>query len=96
VNDTIKAITDSILSEGVGDAFGIIKVYDNSGRTADRYTVLFRDGSFLNLSENPGHPQGVSVWGVGGKPGTHWGEEIAFDDLPFDVQKHVQLRVKEM
>lgn len=57
----------------------ILDVFDNKGKTADRYTVMFtgpdfliRDGSdeyrnthlpYLGLSDAPSHPQGFSQWG---------------------------------
>lgn len=57
----------------------VLDVFDNKGKTADRYDVLFtgpdfllRDGSteykdtyvpYLSMSDAPSHPQGVSMWG---------------------------------
>lgn len=54
----------------------ILDVFDNKGKTADRYTVMFTgsllisDGTFANthvqylaMSGAPSHPQGVSMWG---------------------------------
>lgn len=41
-----------------------IRCYDNGGRTADRYTIVFsgKSGGFtLFCSENPSHPQGVGI-----------------------------------
>ena len=35
----------------------------NHGKTLDRYTVYFYNGSCLTLSSNPDSPQGVSMWG---------------------------------
>jgi hypothetical protein len=59
-----------------------IRCYDNGGRTADRYTIVFsgKNGGFtLYCSENPFHPQGVGqhaegrvdealIWGGTGDP----------------------------
>ncbi len=54
----------------------ILDVFDNKGKTCDRYTVLFGgslllgDGTLsgtripcLHMSEAPTHPQGCSMWG---------------------------------
>jgi hypothetical protein len=53
----------------------ILDVFDNKGKTADRYTVFlcgeFLSGDtyanthvpYLGMSEAPSHPQGVSMWG---------------------------------
>ena len=53
---------------------GVLAIYDNRGKTADRYTVFYRppvvEGGFTDMylgyrcmSENPYHPQGVGMWG---------------------------------
>ena len=47
-----------------------IKVYDNGGRSIDRFTVFYRDnpatpwGEYLALSDNPESPQGFSQCGA--------------------------------
>jgi len=52
----------------------VLDCFDNKGKTADRYTVIFGkefmvvdDGiawlSLLDMSENPFHPQGVGMSG---------------------------------
>ena len=57
----------------------VLDVFDNGGKTADRYTVFFvffgepmlifpPPGEnvytpYLGMSENPSHPQGVGMWG---------------------------------
>jgi hypothetical protein len=63
--------------EGAPDC--ILDVFDNKGKTADRYTVMFTGPDFLvrsggtaykdtwvphlDMSDAPSHPQGVSMWG---------------------------------
>jgi hypothetical protein len=53
---------------------GVLAIYDNRGRTADRYTVFYADPvtgttyqdmvlGYRNMSENPFHPQGVGMYG---------------------------------
>ena len=76
-------------------------ILDNHGRTFDRYSVYFDDGSFLSLSTNCNSPQGYSQW-------AEWQElpnsdqdkeieetEISFSDLPISVQNHIKQRMKE-
>jgi hypothetical protein len=82
-----------------------IRCYDNGGRSADRYTVVYSGkpyatGQYVGMSENPFHPQGVGMHGesrqpidnrgYGQKGGyAHLGKSITFDDLPPDCQKLV-------
>ena len=69
-----------------------LKIYDNGGATADRYTAIFtgdypgrEDGLlYVTFSENPAHPQGVWMHGVmpeiyGPLPDE---KEITLEDLP--------------
>ena len=81
-------------------------VYDNGGKTFDRYTVVFKDRQLypdginyyegLGLSFNPDDPQGFSQHTV-----VHpdhlktngLGRKISFSDLPENVQKHVLKRI---
>ena len=37
-------------------------VMDNGGRTFDRYTVIFSDGSALNVGPTGNVPNGVCMW----------------------------------
>ena len=91
--------------EGVGR----IRVYDNGGRSMDRYSVLFEDmedpdrggnvrpygpRQSLGLSESPGSPQGVSMWGSA-TPGPWLGRRLYFAELPLNVQQHVIARATE-
>lgn len=85
----------------------IKSVWDNDGKTADRYTVVFKTlapagfitgiiggRESLSLSENPTHPQGVSLMGIA-IPGEHLGKRIQFYALPLHVIRHVIDRLKE-
>lgn len=40
-----------------------VMIFDNLGKTADRYTVIFTDGSFVSSSANPSSPYGVYTHG---------------------------------
>jgi hypothetical protein len=87
----------------------IIKaITDNLGKTMDRYTVYFGDGSYLSLSFNCDSPQGVSQFGdshnisdseislAAKNNGKILQDEtvINFFDLPENVQKHVIRRLE--
>ena len=83
----------------------------NRGKTLDRYTIYFYDGTCLTLSSNPDSPQGVSQWGESfGINDSHFEEGaenknhkipdtdeilINFFDLPSIVQAHVEKRIME-
>ena len=78
--------------------YKIIAVYDNGGKTFDRYTVYFSHEhsrgmkECLGLSDNPNHPQGFSQF-CGGRLGRHNGKKIPFGTLPQTTQNHVQMRI---
>lgn len=88
---------------------GVLAVYDNGGRTADRYTVVYapfkdsqgRDSFPLTfLSADPFWPQGVCQHETRAfRPTGGWGsgqKVIAFADLPPDCQRAVQQDLEEM
>lgn len=50
------------------DSLGSIKVFDNGGRTPDRYTVYFPSADYhLTMSEYPSNPGGI-INKQGGRP----------------------------
>lgn len=77
-----------------------IRVFDNGGTTADRYTVIFTHAqSFytkgwfpvLGMSASPFHPQGVGMHNEYNSPidrpsYKHLGKKIRFQQLPYDCQ----------
>lgn len=76
-----------------------IRVYDNGGKTADRFTCVFtgnyrgRNGlcRFLNMSKYPFSPLGVGMHGecqdiIDRPTSSHLGKRVKWDALPFDVQ----------
>ena len=83
----------------------------NKGRTLDRYTVYFYDGSCLTLSSNPDSPQGVSMWGdTFGINDSHFEEAaesknhiipgtdetlINFFELPSIVKSYIEKRISD-
>jgi len=78
-----------------------IRVYDNGGKSFDRYTVVFtgrykyRNGcDYLGMSEHPFHPQGFGQheWSqdiIDRPTYGHLGKKIKFQALPPDCQKVV-------
>jgi hypothetical protein len=83
----------------------IYKIFDNGGKTIDRYTVVFAEKQFdvstgrrlnieLGLSVDPTWPLGFSQWGLC-RIDADMGDEIKFSDLPENVQKHVLERMEE-
>jgi hypothetical protein len=80
----------------------LFRIVDNGGSTADRYTVVFCDGSYLGMSSSPTHPQGVSMWGEDIDPQVleDWVEEgsaidLALGDLPKHLVDHILFRNNE-
>jgi hypothetical protein len=75
-------------------------IWDNEGKTLDRYTVVLKEEHspgnllMLGLSTNPTHPQGFSQF-TGGHEGDHLGKKIEWSDLPKNIQEHVTMRLKD-
>lgn len=77
-----------------------VRIYDNGGRSFDRYTCLFTGrykGSreskvYLGMSERPYHPQGVGMHGesretLDARGYSHLGTPVQFTALPDEVQR---------
>jgi hypothetical protein len=80
----------------------IFRITDDGGRSIDRYTVAFTDGSYLALSSSPTHPLGFSQWGEDLDPSgmeerVESGEEIdlALGDLDEALVSHILYRNNE-
>ncbi len=75
-------------------------IYDNGGKSWDRYTVLtepFHMGKSceaLGLSDNCDSPAGFSQW-CEVYEGKHLGKKITLDKLPKNVQIHVLERLSD-
>lgn len=79
-----------------------VRIYDNGGKTVDRYTVIFMDQFYtdsdahrapfrrlhdaLGMSAEPFAPHGIGQH-TSGMPGSHLGKRITFDELPEDCQR---------
>jgi hypothetical protein len=74
-----------------------IRIYDNGGKTIDRYTVVYMDEpehkpntfNARGMSEHPFHPQGFGC-SCTAMPGRHLGKRIKFEQLPTDCQKLIK------
>lgn len=72
-----------------------LKIYDNGGKTIDRYTILFEDWHFgkscdaLTISDNPKSSQSVYSRGEVYYPNDMIGKEISFNDLNEETQTFV-------
>lgn len=84
-----------------------LRIYDNGGKTADRYTIIpprnagatYRErasGLWMaaGSSEHPQHPQGFGQH-TSAMPGSHLGRRIRWDDLPEDVQRFAAITFPE-
>lgn len=80
----------------------IYKIYDNGGKTWDRYTVLTEPYHFgkscnaFGLSKNAKNPQGFNQSINEVYEGADIGKEISFDDLPKEVQEAIFDRMNEL
>jgi ribosomal protein L37AE/L43A len=79
---------------------GYLSIWDNGGKTADRYSVVTSETigrglyMILGLSDDCDSPGGVNMFSEG-TPGPHLGREVLFRELPSKVQKCVKERLKE-
>jgi len=92
--DYDKAFFDASAFKEASDKLEVIGVYDNGGKTADRYTVVYNQKSggmheCLGMSENPSHPQGFGQHSTC-QLGSHLGKKIKLTDLPEACQKVVK------
>ena len=99
------ARTDKFMPNGVPKK---IRLYDNGGETADRYTVVFTGripgkgtGQCWGrgMSSDPFHPQGIGTWFeydrmIDCPTYSHIGKKIKFEDAPAQVQKSIVVDYK--
>lgn len=76
---------------------GVLAIYDNGGKTADRYTVCYTPYDltsgkwypYVAMSGAPHHPQGVCQHGELQWRPVGYGKVIAFDALPEECRNIV-------
>lgn len=90
--------------ERVGRPRDVLRIYDNLGKTIDRFcVVLGRRGYGLEpglypcfcLSTNLDSPLGVSQFGSC-RLGRHLGKCIRWEDLSVEVRRHVERRLSRV
>lgn len=88
----------------VGAPAALLAVYDNGGRSADRYTALYGeplwDPKYPHtiparfMSSHPSHPQGIGLFGDVPSNVRGWnsplGRCVAFADLPEPVRRCIE------
>lgn len=82
--------------EEVRGMYLVKSIWDNGGKSFDRYTIVFQDGSYLGLSHNPDSAQGFSQYDSPVKEGPNLGKEITWDKLPKEVREHVAEELTEI
>ncbi len=69
-----------------------MKIYDNQGKSFDRYTVVI-EGEVYTMSESALSPGGINMYcGRAEAFGGDWGEPVRFRDLPREVQEAIRQR----
>ena len=77
-------------------------IYDNGGKSFDRYSIVFKNGDLVGMSMNPKSPQGfnqfsgnIKEWGL--KDLSHLGKKVDFSDLeklPEQVLEAIEDRIR--
>ena len=76
-------------------------IYDNGGKTFDRFTVYYdvkeRNGHYegRGMSENPMHPQGFGQC-CSGQLGRHNGKRITLEELPAKCQEIINRDIETL
>ena len=67
--------------------------YDNGGKTADRYTIVFKQGEEYHLyfmSSDANMPNGICMYGGSILGYGEFGKRINFNKLPNGVKKQIE------
>jgi len=71
----------------------MIKVFENKGKYADKYTVMI-EGSIYAMSEHPSSPQGVNMYcGEISNGYKANGKEVEIKDIPEEVKQAILERI---
>lgn len=93
---TREAYKFDVVSESLDEAKPKVVVYDNGGKTVDRYTVIIGT-SVYGMSDNPNHPQGLNQYagevGQDVKVGSHLGKKLS--KVPKEIEKAVKQRMAQ-
>ena len=75
-----------------------IKIYDNNGKTADRYTVIIKEGKWFDvyaMSEDALAPDGFNQYSFSNQEVNYKtiGKKRLFNELPMDVRQAIMDRM---
>lgn len=81
-----------------------VRIFDNGGKTIDRYTVIFDSvNDCYHLSHDANSPIGVAMWDSDYSPNFNekkdrelYGKEIKIDDLPSGARAFVEKKIKQL
>ena len=90
------------MNEEIKQQIAKLQIWDNGGKTFDRYAVVWPNGSNITMNRQPLHPLGAFLHGSGAtynpmvieRDGARWsylGKQISFEELPEDCQKAILL-----
>ncbi len=77
----------------------IIQVYDNNGKTWDRYTIVISEPDGVNvygMSTNPLDPDGFNQWSGDSSDNLSMetaGDQVSYSSLPIMVRKAIANRL---
>lgn len=91
---TIKTFDNRADAINFAKYLNTLRIYDNGGKTLDRYTIIFMDRperqyntfTALGCNSEPFHGIGQNCIAM---PGRHLGKRIGFEDCPSEVQKFI-------
>ena len=69
-----------------------LRIYDNGGKTIDRYTLILPDGEAWGFNDDPYHPQGFGQYAgslAGLRSFSHLGKPVGIMDLPENARRFV-------
>jgi hypothetical protein len=68
------------------------RIYDNGGKTYDRYTLINSDNEVFGFNEDPFHPQGFGQFSGNWQGGStrHLGKKITAASLPAKARQYVK------
>ncbi len=74
-----------------------LKIYDNGGKTIDRYTVIL-DGAVFTMSDDPLSPQGFNqYWGRKEElKNKKMGKEVKFSQLNPAIRQAINIRINQL
>jgi hypothetical protein len=87
-----KTITKKKTGKWAVRKYKTSRIYDNGGKTIDRYTVITSKNRVFGFDEDPYRPQGFGQFSHDWKGGStkHLGKKITTRSLPVKARKYVK------